>query len=41
MASDKDKLLELRKNIFNIVNETPLFDTKKFSQDFFGVLEKI
>ena len=41
MASDKDKLLELRKNIFNISHETPLFDTKKFSQDFFGILEKI
>lgn len=41
MANDKDKLLELRKNIFNISHETPLFDTKQFSKDFFGILEKI
>jgi predicted O-linked N-acetylglucosamine transferase (SPINDLY family) len=41
MASDKDKLLELRKNIFNISHETPLFNTKQFSQDFFDILEKI
>ena len=41
IANDKDKLLELRKNIFNISHETPLFDTKQFSQDFFDILEKI
>ena len=41
MASDKNKLLELRKNIFNISHETPLFNTKQFSQDFFGILEKL
>ena len=41
MANDTNKLLELRKNIFNISHETPLFDTKQFSQDFFGVLEKL
>jgi predicted O-linked N-acetylglucosamine transferase (SPINDLY family) len=35
IANDKDKLLELRKNIFNISHETPLFDTNQFSQDFF------
>ena len=41
IANDKDKLLELRKNIFKISHETSLFDTKQFSQDFFGILEKI
>ena len=41
IANNKDKLLELRKNIFKISHETPLFDTKQFSQDFFGILEKI
>ena len=41
IANDKDKLLELRKNIFKISHETPLFDTKQFSQDFFDILEKI
>ena len=41
MANEKDKLSELRKNIFNISHETPLFDTKQFSQDFFNILEKI
>ena len=41
MANNKNKLLELRKNIFNISHETPLFNTKQFSQDFFGVLEKL
>ena len=41
MANDKDKLSELRKKIFNISHETPLFDTKQFSQDFFDILEKI
>ena len=41
IADDKDKLLELRKNIFNNSHETPLFDTKQFSQDFFSILEKI
>ena len=41
IANDKDKLLELRKNIFTISHETPLFDTNQFSQDFFNILEKI
>ena len=41
IANNKDKLLELRKNIFKISHETPLFDTKQFSQDFFDILEKI
>jgi predicted O-linked N-acetylglucosamine transferase (SPINDLY family) len=41
IANDKDKLLELRKNIFKISHETPLFDTKQFSQDFFDILEKL
>ena len=41
MAKDNKKLLELRKKIYDISHETPLFDTKQFSQDFFNILEKI
>ena len=41
MAKDNEKLLELRKKIYDISHETPLFDTKQFSQDFFSILEKI
>tara|TARA_Y100000739_G_scaffold76643_1_gene64841 strand:+ start:652 stop:909 length:258 start_codon:yes stop_codon:yes gene_type:complete len=41
MAKDNEKLLELRKKIYDISHETPLFDTKQFSHDFFSILEKI
>jgi predicted O-linked N-acetylglucosamine transferase (SPINDLY family) len=41
MASDQEKLSKMRKKIFSTSYQTPLFNTKKFSQDFFSVLEKI
>jgi predicted O-linked N-acetylglucosamine transferase (SPINDLY family) len=41
MTVDKNKLSETRKTIFNTSYQTPLFDTKKFSSDFFDILGKI
>ena len=41
MANDRNKLSEMRKAIYNTSYQTPLFDTKKFSRDFFDILEKI
>ena len=41
MAKDNEKLLDMRKKIYDISHETPLFDTKQFSHDFFSILEKI
>ena len=41
MANDRNKLSEMRKAIYNTSYQTSLFDTKKFSIDFFDMLEKI
>ena len=41
IADDQEELSKLRKKIFSTSYETPLFNTKKFSQDFFSILEKI
>ena len=41
MTVDRNKLSEIRKEIYNTSYQTPLFDTKKFSSDFFDMLEKI
>ena len=41
MADDQEKLSKMRKKIFNTSYETPLFNTKKFSKDFFSILENI
>ena len=41
IADDQEELSKMRKKIFSTSYETPLFDTKKFSQDFFSILEKI
>lgn len=41
LAEDKEKLSNIRKKIFKNSCDTPLFDTKKFSKDFFNILENI
>ena len=41
LAQNHDKLHELRKNLFENALKTPLYDQKKFSDEFFSSLEKI
>jgi len=41
LAEDQDELLKIRKKIFAIAPYTPLFDKKKFANDFFNCLENI
>ena len=41
LSQDKDQLLNIRKNLFENVINTPLFDKKNFSDQFFASLEKI
>ncbi len=38
---NSSKLIQIRKQIFDNVLSSPLFDTKKFSKDFFDILESI
>ena len=40
-ANNINKLENLRKNLFNKILETPLFDTKRFSEDFCEALENM
>ena len=41
LSENKEKLLDIRKKIFDQAVSSPLFDTKSFSNDFFKSLEKI
>jgi len=41
LAEDQDELLKIRKKIFAIASYSPLFDTTKFSNNFFNCLENI
>ena len=41
LAVDQQKLQNIRSDLFNNALNTPLFDQKKFSDDFFQSLEKI
>jgi protein O-GlcNAc transferase len=41
LSENNDKLLDIRKKIFNQATSSPLFDTKSFSNDFFKSLETI
>jgi len=41
LANDKHKLSKIRKKIFDNVITSSLFDTKKFTNNFFNLLEKI
>ena len=41
LSENKDKLLDIRKEIFDRAASSPLFDTKSFSNDFFKSLETI
>ena len=41
LAQNEKELLTIRKNLFENVIETPLFDGKKFCDSFFSSLEKI
>ena len=40
LSNDKNKLLDLRKQIFNNVPISPIFDQKKFTSDFFDLIKK-
>ena len=40
-SSNLNQLDKVRKNLFNKINETPLFDTKGFSNDFCEALENM
>jgi len=41
LANDKNKLYEIRKNLFHNALNSPLFDKQKFSNEFFSLLEEI
>ena len=41
LATDLNKLEEVRNIIFNNALKSPLFNTKEFSNDFFNSLKKI
>ena len=41
LAQNEEELFTIRKNLFENVIETPLFDGKKFCDSFFSSLEKI
>ena len=41
LAQDEKDLTKIRKNIYENALKTPLFDKKKFSDEFFSNLEKI
>ena len=41
LCENKDKLLNIRKKIFDRAASSPLFDVKSFSHDFFETLETI
>ena len=40
LANDKFKLLEIRKKIFDNAITSSLFDAKRFTNNFFNLLEK-
>ena len=41
LAKDQDELLKIRKKIFAIAPNTPLFNKIKFANEFFSCLENI
>ena len=41
LSENKEKLLDIRKKIFDQAATSSLFDTKSFSNDFFKSLETI
>ena len=41
LANNPDKLLKIRKKIFNETLTSPLFDAKTFSRDFYDLIDKI
>ena len=41
LAEDQDELLKIRKKLFAMAPHSPLFDTTKFSNNFFNCLENI
>ena len=41
LSQDKKKLIEIRKELYDQVLSTPLFDTKSFAKDFSDCLLKI
>ena len=41
LASNFQKVIEIRKNLFDKVLESNLFNDKKFSKEFYENLEKI
>ena len=38
LAENKDKLINIRENIYNKILATPLFDTNKFTKNFSQIL---
>ena len=41
LAVDKKELLDLRKKIFNNISDSPLFDQKKFTSNFFDLIKNL
>jgi predicted O-linked N-acetylglucosamine transferase (SPINDLY family) len=41
LASDKKEMLDLRKKIFNNIPDSPLFDQKKFTSNFFDLIKNL
>ena len=41
LAVDKKELLDLRKKIFNNIQDSPLFDQKKFTSNFFDLIKNL
>ena len=41
LSNDRDKFLNIRKSLFLNAIKSPLFDGKKFSENFFSSLRKI
>ena len=41
LANDKADLLKIRKKVFDTAISSPLFDKKKFSSNFYELIEKV
>ena len=41
VANDKNLLLNLRKKVFSNTMVSPLFDVKKFSSDFYNLIDRL
>jgi protein O-GlcNAc transferase len=41
IVNDKNQLLNLRKKLFNNIPASPLFDTERFSSDFYNLIDRL